>query len=146
MMIDGANDPTVALRSAAAAVVEQLAPLSGVEFGFNRESVEWLAGFLERQRAQPDFNADAIRGLTIPVGAFLGESLIAATGGRWEWSAEFGQWSVAFDGNNAAYPFAKVHKQLESGLAGGESILSFYDVVVEHLVTGSLSRALNKEI
>jgi hypothetical protein len=136
------DDRTAPLRQTAAAVIEQLGPLSGIEFGLNRESVDWVTGFVERQRARPDFDAGMISGLTGAIGCFLGESLIAATGARWEWSDEFGQWSIALGGNNAAYPFGKVRKQLESGLEGGESIISFYDVVVQHLQTGALSKAL----
>jgi hypothetical protein len=132
------------LQQTAASVIEQLGPLSGIEFGFNRESVEWVTEFIERQRARPDLDNDMISGLTGAVGSFLGESLIAATGARWEWSDEFQQWSINLGGNNTAYPFAKVRKQLESGLEGGESIISFYDIILKHVVTGNLSRGLNK--
>ena len=38
-----------------------------------------------------------------------------------------------------AYPFTKVGKQLEQGVEGGESILSFYNVCVEHIATGRLA-------
>jgi len=139
------DDRTETLRHTAAAVIEQLGPLSGIEFGLNRDSVEWVTGFIERQRARPDFDNDTISGLTGAIGSFLGESIIAATGAQWEWSEEYGQWSIALGGNNAAFPFGKVHKQLESGLEGGESIISFYDIVVQYLSTGALSKALKNQ-
>ena len=38
-------------------VISQLGPLSGIDFGLNRESVAWIDGFIERQRSRPDFDA-----------------------------------------------------------------------------------------
>jgi hypothetical protein len=34
--------------------IEQLGPLSDVDFGLNQKSVEWVEGFIERQRSRPD--------------------------------------------------------------------------------------------
>lgn len=135
------GDPVASIRQIADSVVGQLGPVSKIEFGFNRESVEWLTGFIERQRAQPDFGAENVDGLVVPLGSFLGECIIAAYGGRWQYSEEFGQWCVGFDANNEVYPFAKVRKQFENGLEGGDSILGLYDVV-KQVATGALSKAV----
>jgi hypothetical protein len=42
------------IRKLAALVIGELAPLSEIEFGFNRASVEWVAGYIERQRKRRD--------------------------------------------------------------------------------------------
>ena len=43
------------------------------------------------------------------------------------------------------FPFAKVGKQLDDGLEGGELILSFYNVCVKHIATGQLGKAAASE-
>ena len=39
------------------------------------------------------------------------------------------------------YPFAKVRKQFDEGVAAGESILSFYTVSVSYIAIGALRQA-----
>lgn len=111
-------------------VIEGCAPLSGLgsRFGYNRESVEWLDGYIDRLRASGKFNEEEqLRNLTVSFGCFLGECLKAAYGGAWR--EHNGAWGVFFKDSSAAFPFSKVRKQLEDGSEGGESILSFYDVL-----------------
>lgn len=124
-------------------VIEQLGPLSGIAFGLNKASVEWVEGFIERQRSRPGFDPDNLDNLVSVLGSFLGECLIAKAGGVWHWSDERSDWSVHFGGNNHAFPFARVRKLFLNGLEGGDSILSFYDVAVDYLATGRLSAAKN---
>lgn len=121
--------------------IDKLGPLSEIDFGPNRESVEWVEGFIERQRARPDFDPDKTAGLAAVLGSFLGECIVAETDGEWKWHEEAGCWGVEVRDDNVAFPFAKVEKQLRNGVEGGDSILSFYDVTVEQLATGKLKTA-----
>jgi hypothetical protein len=98
----------------------------GVNLRYDRASVEWLSGYIERVR--PTLNESSITGLTQSIGSFLGECIIANYGGEWRESE--GTWGVFFsarDDRNAAFPFNKVRKQLLNG--AGDSILSFYEVL-----------------
>jgi hypothetical protein len=126
------------IRELAAWVVERFRPLSEVDFGLNRASVQWLEGFIERQRPRRDPIEGVPEGLVNTLGAFLGECLAAATGGAWEWDEQRQDWSIRFASGACAFPFAKVGKQFANGLESGDSILSFYDVAVEYIASGKL--------
>jgi hypothetical protein len=121
-------------------VIEQLGPLSDVIFGLNRESVAWVEGYIERQRARPDIDSTLVHSLVNTLGSFLGECLIANAGGCWRWSEEYKTWSVNFSDNAMVFPFFKIEKLFESGLEGGESIVSFYDIAVDYVSKGKLGR------
>lgn len=125
------------LPELAALVVEKLGPLSDVEFGPNRASVAWVEGYIERERERrgPDAEAD---GTVNTLGAFLGECIRAAVAADWLWDEFQQDWGLALVAGGRVFPIWKVHKQYRSGLAGGESILSFYDVVVDYLAKGKL--------
>jgi hypothetical protein len=128
------------IKKNAQLVIDQLGQLSDVNFGFNRESVAWVEGFIERQRARPDFDPTAVNNLAQTLGSFLGECIIANAGGSWRWSEEHQDWSVAFSDDSHAFPFVKVRKLFADGLEGGESILSFYDIAVDYVSKGKLGR------
>ena len=114
------------IKANAEMVVQQLQPLSGIEFGYTRESVEWLEGYIERLRSSGEFESDELRhNLTNMFGCFLGECIVRCYGGQWE--QQEGTWCVAFDDENAACPFAKVAKQFENGLEDG--IASFFKAI-----------------
>jgi hypothetical protein len=112
------------VRANAQMVVQQLRPLSKIAFGYNRESVHWLEGYIERQRLQENFASRKDKFTSI-FGSFLGECIIQCYGGHWEDSN--GSLGVIFDGENAAFPFNKVRKQLDNGLEDG--IGSFFDTI-----------------
>jgi len=97
---------------------------SGVELSLDRTSVAWTEEFIERLR--PVIDETLMDGLSSSIGAYLGECIRASYGGEWRQS-EDGAWGVYFDDLNAAYPFAKVQKQLRNGIE--DSILSFYEVI-----------------
>lgn len=122
--------------------ISQLGPLSGLDFGMNRDSVEWVDGFIERQRSRDDFDPSQSSRLIGVLGSFLGECLIAAAGGEWRHSDA--GWSVTFPNNAKAFPFAKVEKQFANGRQAGDSILGFYDVAVRVVATGRLSTLQTK--
>ena len=104
-------------------LISTLSEQLGVHLNYNRASVEWIDGYIERIR--PNLDEPTVLGLSNSIGAFLGECIIANHGGQWRESE--GAWGVYFDEENAAYPFAKVQKHLLHG--SGDSILSFYDVI-----------------
>ncbi len=132
------TDELAQIRELADVVVERFGPLSEIAFGFDRDSVAWVEGFIERHRADLKPGDEVPEGLVNCLGAFLGESIVRATGGQWARSEQDGSWSVQFANGSGAFPFAKVWKQFENGLEGGDSILSFYDIAVEYVAAGKL--------
>ncbi len=121
--------------------IDQLGPASGLPtFGLDRPSLEYVEGFIERQRTRPDIDPHNAEGLISVLGSFLGACLVEATGGSWQWVEAHGQWSVLFENGSQAFPFTKVRKQFENGVEGGDSIVSFYTVAVNYLATGRLGK------
>jgi hypothetical protein len=112
------------IRANAEMVIRQLRPLSKIDFGYNLESVQWLEGFIERQRANENFESMKDK-FTNVFGSFLGECIVRCYGGNW--GEQNGSMAVLFDGDNAAFPFNKVRKQLDNGLEDG--IGSFFDTI-----------------
>jgi hypothetical protein len=117
------------IRADAQLVLNELRPLIGlgVVFGYNRESVQAMDGFIERKRAKVDFAPDVLEDWVQLLGSFLGECIIHTYGG--EWREEDDNWGVFFNNSNAAFPFSKVRKQLQNGAAGGDSVLGFFDLI-----------------
>ncbi|MGP3913478.1 hypothetical protein [Nonomuraea sp. 10N515B] len=120
--------------------IDQLGPLSDVSFGLNPESVEWVEGFIERQRSRPDFDLERIGGLVGVLGSFLGACVIAATGGSWHKSDDDAR-GVLLPEGTMAFPFAKIRKQFRDGVEAGESIVSFYRIAVDFIATGKMREA-----
>ena len=115
------------IRANADMVVQQLRPLSGIDFGYTKESVEWLEGYIERLRNSGEFDSgEAKDKLTSVFGSFLGECIIRCHGGTWK-QHESGIWCVAFNDEDMAFPFAKVSKQIDNGLEDG--IAGFFNVI-----------------
>ncbi len=125
------------LPELAALAVERLGPHSDVEFGLNRDSVAWVEGYIERERERrgPEGEVD---GTVNVLGAFLGECIRAAAAADWLWDEFQQDWGLALAAGGRVFPMGKVYRQYHSGLASGESILSFYDVVVDFLAKGKL--------
>jgi len=123
------TSPEEAIRANAKLVVDKFRSLSGLEasFGYNRESVAWVDGFIERYRSKPDFTIESAAMLVQVIGSYLGECVIHEYGGEWR-QREDG-WGVFFDDKNAVFPFAKVYKQFENGVERGDSILGFFDLI-----------------
>src|SRR5207253_3030206 len=72
------------IRANADLVVRQLGPDSGIpNFGFNIASIEWLDGFIERQRSRPDVDDRFVDRLVNIIGSFLGECMVRHYGARW---------------------------------------------------------------
>lgn len=121
-----------AIRENARMVVQELGPLSGMALSYDRASIEYLDGFIERQRERLKAS-----NLIDALGSFLGEAVIAETGGRWAKTAD-GAVGVVFGASSWCFPFAKVAKQWDQGREGGESILGFYSFAVDVLAKGKL--------
>ena len=125
------------IRDLAVSTSDKLGPLSDIEFGFNRASVQWVEGFIERLRQQ-SLPGESHSGLIGSLGSFLGECIVEATNGKWNWSTQEETWGVLFPVGAWAFPYAKVSKQFENGVEGGDSVASFYDVTVNYVATGQL--------
>ena len=109
-------------------VVRLSSPLSGIDFGYTQESVKWLEGYIERLRISGEFeNAETKTKLISVFGSFLGECIVRCYGGTWKIDDDAGVWCVAFNGDNMAFPFAKVQKQIENGLEDG--IAGFFSLI-----------------
>jgi hypothetical protein len=141
--VTGFHEPTelvgVIERNAALAVAN-FGPLVDFEFGLDRRSVEWVDGFIERQRVRTDLDPTAPGGLVDVLGSFVGACLVAETAGRWHAHPEHGV-GVRFPDGSVCFPFAKVRKQFADGNEGGESVSSFYRLAVDYVATGKLKRA-----
>lgn len=111
------------IRANAELVVSVAAKQLGEAVGYDEAGVRWLDGYIQRQHEQGDpANRD---GLVSTLGSFLGECIVQSFGGTW--TEINGAWCVQFDDCNAAYPFAKVDKQLEHGAE--DSVLSFFTLI-----------------
>jgi hypothetical protein len=118
--------------------VERLGELTDFAFGLDAQSVQWVDGFILRQRERPGFDLDEVGGLVRVLGSFLGECIVVATDGRWARDADTEQWCVRFPSGDRAYPYTKVWKCFEHGAE--DSIASFYDISVNYVAKGLLSR------
>ncbi len=106
-------------------VVSQMRKELGVELKYDKESIEWLDHYIDRIR--PQLKKESYAGLAMSLGAYVGETIIAAYGGAWDYFPKLDQWGIRFGAQNGAFPFSKVYKQLEGGEM--ESILSFFTIL-----------------
>ena len=107
-------------------VVRELKTLSDIEFAYTQESVEWLAGYIERLRSSGEFESVEVRNKLISMfGSYLGECIVRCYGG--EWRQHEGVWGVAFTDGNMAFPYAKVAKQFDNGAV--DDITSFFRII-----------------
>ncbi|WP_283134714.1 hypothetical protein [Rhizohabitans arisaemae] len=126
-------------------VIDRIGPLSDVDFGLNRESVEWIEGYIERLRAAPDFDLKNSSVLASVLGSFLGACVIAAAGGGWHRPDDDDRLGVLLPNGDMVFPMTKVHKQFHNGVEAGDSISGFYHVAVDYIATGKLHEAAQDE-
>lgn len=93
------------------------------ELAFDERSVEWLDGYIERNRENWDDQGK--KKLSNTLGAFLGECIRANFGGEWEMT-ENGL-AITFDDGNGVFPFNKINKHITNGAE--DSISSFYSSI-----------------
>lgn len=115
------------IRRNAQLLIDRISQLSepSPSFGYTRESVEWLDGFIERTRSTANASSAGTERLVQVLGSYLGECIIRTHGGTWK--EKEGQLGVFFDDSNAVYPFNKVRKQFQNGRE--DSILSFFEMI-----------------
>lgn len=106
-------------------VNRDMGPISGINFGYNAESVQWIDDFINRQRIRQNVGPEFPEGLINVLGSWLGECIRHCYGGEWRYS-EYGL-SIRFNERNAVYPFNKTSKQFENG--EGDSIYSFFTMI-----------------
>jgi len=124
-----------AVEANARLAVEKLGQLTDFEFGFDRRSVEWVEGFIERQRMREDFDPEGLGALPGVLGCFLGQAIIAQVGGTvWASNDDYGSWAVRLANGSELFPVTKVYKRFMDGPE--DSILSFYDIAVDYIATG----------
>ena len=128
------------IKQNAELVIRQMSALCGFPFGYDARSVAWLDGYIERQRARSDHTQELVDGLVNVFGSYLGECIKNNYGGYWE--NEAGQWRVSFNSDNAAYPFAKVRKQLQNGPE--DSIMSFFEAIPVIFESATTKKGIEK--
>lgn len=117
--------------------LDVLSEARGAPVDYDADSIAWVEGFIERARERyaPE---PAPEGLIATIGCYLGEAIIAETGGGWADDDALGGPGVAFLNGDIVFPLTKVTKQFAEGVAAGESILSFYTVAVSYVAIGGL--------
>jgi hypothetical protein len=113
------------IRANAELVITSMREQLGVLLDYDEKSVEWLDGYIERNREQ--FEPDELDRIVSVLGSFLGECIRIQFGG--EWVEVEGQWAVRIGngpGSLTAFPFNKVWKHFEQGIEEGESVAGFY--------------------
>lgn len=130
-----ADDPRHTLiANNVALALSEFGRLCGEEFGLDDASVDWVDGFIERQRLQDSVMRDPNTLISV-LGSYLGQAIIEATGGQWAEDVQ-GALVVEFSNGDSCAPFSKVAKQFELGHEGGEGIAEFYDFSVNYVATG----------
>jgi hypothetical protein len=112
-------------KSIAATLVSDFRAELGVELNYDKQSIEWLDGYINR--VAPQLQKETVPGLATSIGAYLGETIVATYGGTWYHAEKEDQWGIRFDDGAIAFPFNKVYKQLDRG--DFESIYSFFTVL-----------------
>lgn len=134
--------PLAAIEANRDLVIAEFSKLADRPIGFDRASVEWVEGFLERRRGNTDEAMS--RKLVSTIGSYLGEAIRAHTGGEWAEISDRGL-GLRFPNGNICFPFSKVEKQLAEGVAAGESIASFYNVCIDMLAKDGFDAAAKGE-
>ena len=100
----------IALQEDAQLVIDVLSEKESVKLDYSAESVRWLDSYIERHRAQLDAGEKSL--LEEKFGAYLGESMRHNFGGRWR-RLPNGDWTIVFDEERQASPFALIAEHLD---------------------------------
>ena len=95
----------------------------GRDVGLDADGVRWLDGYVQRLHDQG--GVDEPEALCDRLGAFLGECIIQAYGGRWQEDEQ--GWAIILDGDLAVYPFNKTYKHLAYGAE--DSVMSLFNSI-----------------
>ncbi|HEY1663133.1 MAG TPA: hypothetical protein VGI03_12000 [Verrucomicrobiae bacterium] len=108
------------IKANAELVIQELRPVSGMDFGYNKESVKWLEGHLEELRRSGAFQVEETKSkMADRYGSFLGECIIRCYGGAWTLANGF--WGVRVIEGNLLRPIAEIRSQMVNGLKDGIS-------------------------
>lgn len=113
------------LKNNASMVIKMMKQELNVDLAFNQESVQWLDGYIERNRRY--LRNENIDNLVNVFGAFLGEAMIQSYGGTWGLDSDKNVWYVRFENDRKAFPINRVADQFKNGAE--DSILSFFNRV-----------------
>jgi hypothetical protein len=112
------------IKASAQETIEKLRKVSKIDFGYNKESVRWLEGYIERLRQNGSFSDSKDQFVGV-FGSYLGECIIHCYGGHWE-NRDVG-FAITFDKQNWVLPFNRISKQWENGLTDG--IGGFFELI-----------------
>ena len=98
--------------------------------GFDEASVEWLDGYMDRNRHV--FSDEGRYGVALGFGYVLGETMIRLFGGHWEYSADHQEWIVVIGPPvGKANPIGKAYKHLTQSYESISSMLRITRTVIE---------------
>jgi len=110
------------IRLNAALVLKEMVELHGVVLSYDENSVAWLDGHINRVREKLIFK-ETVHLASIG-GSFFGECIRRRYGGEWKLIGD--KWAVAFDSDQAVFPYTRVSRHLEGD---GESIVGLYKTI-----------------
>jgi hypothetical protein len=95
-----------------------------LSLSYDRQSLDWLDGYIERNRHI--FSEERRYHWAISFGYILGEAIIRAFGGTWEYNQEYAEWMVNVGPSLfIANPIGKVYKHLTESCS---TMTSYFDV------------------
>ena len=109
-----------ALQEDAQLVIDVISEKESVKLDYSPESVRWLDSYIDRHRGE--LNASDKSLLQEKFGAYLGESMRHNYGGRW--TRDGGEWTIAFDEQHQAAPFALIAEHLDHHTALAQTFAS----------------------
>jgi hypothetical protein len=113
------------IKSAGEMVIARFNKDFEANLAFNAESVEWVEGYIQRNREV--LSKEYRISWSISFGYLLGEAIISAYGGAWEYDEILDEWMIDLGQPvGSANPIGKTYKFLSSP---DESILSFFKVI-----------------
>ena len=113
--------PAINLREDAQLVVDVIGEKEAVQLDYSAESVRWLDDYIERHRGELDASDKSL--LQEKFGAYLGESIRHNFGGRWTRDSQ-GEWTIVFDEQRHASPFALIAEHLDHHTALAQAFAS----------------------
>jgi hypothetical protein len=112
---------------------DQAQELLGKQLAFDQAAVEWLDGFIRRQRKQGDANDTLIDVL----GCFYGECIRQTYGGKWHYV--HGQLAIQFSEGSAAFPFVHITKHIEDNDDELETLASKFAMIGSLIKSGQIN-------
>lgn len=113
------------LRGNADVVVSTVSEHCGVMLTFDYAGVEWIDGYINRNRECILADDDELVATINVLAAFVGEAIIRTFGGTWV--EREGEWCVQVNEAIWACPFAKVAKQFKNGPK--ESVAGYFTLI-----------------